>query len=209
MCDFSKQSDVTAYLTTVLQKAKGQKIKAVFSLTHMSWHTSELTRTYWINDSIYILFEDDMALIINYLYMDALALEYRPLTSDEKEKYTDGCAEGRLEEDWFNCVTAHVNRANGKARRLQKCTLEYGRIVGFVLYPVSGKYLKWVNVPERSTPALTYVDATEETFDEIEFLMDNGKRISLCPDEADSDGYVYVWSDDVRITVENVKNHGC
>ncbi len=196
MCDFSKRSHVERYMASVLKEIGEKRLKAVFSFDSLSWSHRQGVREYCICDAIYLLFENNMALIIDYLYVDELNMQYRSLSEEEKEKY------GALKEkDWFNCSCDIYDFHTGQICRIETCMLEYGSITGFSLQPIVGEYLKWVYVSDRATPVLESVTATDETFDGIELVMDNGGRIWIRPDEADSDGYVRLGSNTLRETI--------
>ena len=64
-----------------------------------------------------------------------------------------------------------------------------GSIEKVTLRSVIGEYTTWVDND------FDFFEATEETFDEIEFTMSNGKSFIICADEAESDGYVLIRSE--------------
>ena len=70
----------------------------------------------------------------------------------------------------------------------------YGSIIDVSLRAVTDDYDKWVN------DDVEFVSPTEETFDEIKFIMNNGKSFVICADDAMADGYALLWSEDTDET---------
>jgi hypothetical protein len=77
---------------------------------------------------------------------------------------------------------------------VETCNLEYGNIVDVSLKSVTYDYEKWIDDDIELVPPI------EETFDEIKFIMNNGKSFVICPDEAIADGYALLWSEDADET---------
>ena len=171
MIDFSKKSCVEEYVSSLLNDIKNVKIKAIFSLEPMMLFYYKAMRRYSTDSEIYILLEDDNCIVINYLFIDNLDIQFRKLTSIEQVVY-----DNMLEKDWFNIIN--------------DTKLEYGSITNISLRPVEEEYSKWID------DDIDFVMPTEETFDQIKFTMDNGKSFIICADYAESDGYGLLWSED-------------
>ena len=87
LVDFSKKSETLEYWNRLLPVLKNKKIKSIFTLYAPMWNYHDGYRTYNADTEVYILFEDDMCLVINYLFIDELNVEYRPLLKDERDAY--------------------------------------------------------------------------------------------------------------------------
>ena len=118
--------------------------------------------------------------------------------TDEEKTYL----ENRPIKDFFNCsVDIHgwVNNDNGKSvggdvESTEIIALEYDSISSIELRSVTKEYLKWIDGD------IDYVSPSNETFDQIKFVMSNGNTFVVCADDADADGYVMVWSTEAKET---------
>lgn len=191
MFDLSKKSQTTEYFNSIIPKLKGIKIKSIFFLSPPFWHNHENFRTYFYDTDVYILFENDYCLVIDYPFINELKVEFRKMTSQEKYDY-----ERTYIKDIFNTVNhIHSNTYSNKICRVESCELEYGSIEKVTIRSVIGEYTTCVNND------FDFFEATEETFDEIEFTMSNGKSFIICADDAEADGYVLIWSKDTNETI--------
>ena len=190
MIELSKASEARLYFDAIIKEMQGIKIIAVFSSCPSFSHLAKFRR--YLDDApIYILFEDGRCLIIDYRFVDALCVERRTL--NEKEKAV-------LEElpikDYFNCsVDIHGWVANaegtpvvGDTDRTETISLKYADLTTVEFRRVTEEYSKWIDGD------LDYAKPTEETFDEMKFIMSNGNTFTICADDAMSDGYVRAWS---------------
>lgn len=138
------------------------------------------------------MLENEKCFVVDYRYIDCLKVELRYLTTEEKELY-----EELMIKDFFN--TRNDIRSwddRNKIEEIQICEMEYGYIENITLRAVTYEYSKWID------GAYEFVYPTDETFDEIRFIMSNGKSFVICADDATSNGYVLVWSEDVICSVE-------
>ena len=184
MYDFSKKSDTQKYLSEILKKVKTAKIIGV--LANLWIFKRDGVFTYEQDGPVYIKFDNGRCLIVNYLCIDELKIEYREMTEEEIEYYSHAPF-----EDCFNRVTnVYKDGESHEIEYVQRSTLEYGRLTGIELKPVIGKYLAWVN------NRLIELESTAETFGLMTFCMDNGKKFFIEPEDAEMDGYSDLWSTD-------------
>ncbi len=182
MTDFSKKSETKEYFNSIMDDLKQSKVKSIFSFCSLSW-CNRGCRIYDTDESIYILLQNDYCLVVDYPFIDALDVQFRKLTETEYDEYSQ-----MHEKDFFHTVNKIEDC------RTETCNLEYGSIIDVSLRAVTDDYDKWVN------DDIEFVSPTEETFDEIRFIMSNGKSFVICPDEAIADGYALLWSEDTDET---------
>ena len=190
MTDFSKKSQTIAYFDSIIGDLRQSKVKAIFTIASMSWNHYCGYRTYSTDTELYILMENECCLVIDYRFVDALDIQYRKLTSFEKEAY-----QKQREKDFFNTVNDIHDYDTNKVCRIETCNLEYGSIVDISLRSVTKDYSKWLE------NGIDFVSPTEETFDEIRFTMSNGKSFVVCADNAEVDGYTLFWSENTDETI--------
>lgn len=147
---------------------------------------------YGVDAELFVLFENEMCLVIGYRYIDVLEVELREITYKEKEKFND-----LIIKDFFNTSNDICDHITHRVLRNESCFLEYGSVKSADIRSVEREYEKWIG------DSIILTQPTEETFDEIKFIMDNGKSITICPSEASDGGYIYVWSEDCMNSVNN------
>ena len=190
MTDFSKKSEAEKYFNSIQDDLKKSNIKGIFSFDILSWTHPRDCRVYSTHTEIYILFENGYCLVIDYRYIDALDVQFRKLTSLERDKYFS-----LREKDFFHMVNDISDSRTGRIYQTETCNLEYGNIIDVSLRSVTKDYSKWLE------DGIDFVSPTEETFDEVEFTMSNGKSFIICADDAEVDGYALLWSEDTDETL--------
>ena len=188
--DFSKKSCVEEYFHILQNEISRIRIKSIFSMSSMSWNHHREYRTYDTDEEIYILFENEYCLVIDYRFIDELNIQYRKLNFQEQKEFDE-----LYVKDWFNTTNEICDYCTGEAVRMETCKLEYGSIEGISLRPVTEEYDKWVDQD------IDLVMPDEDTFDEIRFSMSNGKSFTICAGDAEIDGYTFVWSEDAEETI--------
>ena len=181
----SKKSEANIFFGEILAKLKNIKIKSVFALTSPFWNTHKGYRSYDSDTELYILFENDTCMVIEYYFVDSLEIELRPMTSEEQEKYSK-----TMIKDFFNSSNDICDHITYEKIRNESCTLDYDSVKNIKLKVVVDEYEKWID------GGINFVKPTNETFDEIKIEMNNGKSFVICPDPASDDGYIHVWSED-------------
>lgn len=188
--ELSKKSQTISFFNSIMDTLKHTKIKAIFSLSSMAWGRYLGHRNYHTDAEVYILLENGYCCIIDYPYIDALDIQFRPLTSAEEDAYRK-C----YKQDFFNLVTEIHDYHTNRVCRIETCQLDYGCIVNVSLRSVINDYEKWIDGD------ITSVSPTYETFDEITFTMSNGKSFSICAGDAEESGYCHFRSKDTHETI--------
>lgn len=190
MTDFSKKSQAADYFQAVMNNLQKSRIKTVFTLSAVSWNHNKCHRIYDTDTEVYVLFENDDCLVIDYRFIDGLDIQFRKLTEAEQIEYDRAKV-----KDFFNTVNDIYDYRENRIRRTETCEMEYGTIQNISLRSVTREYEKWIDND------IDFVSPTEETFDEISFTMNNGNGFVIMPCEASGDGYTLVWSEDTIETI--------
>ena len=181
----SEKTQANKYFEEVVKKLKNVKIKSVFTLSSPSWSSDDGYRRYFEDSEIYVLFENDMCLVIEYYFLDLLNVELKMLSPKKKEEYKK-----LYIKDFFNASNDICDHITYKKVRNESCSLEYDYMEKVELRSVTGEYEKWID------GNVDFVNATEEAFDEIRITMNNKNSFVICAADAYLDGYVLVWSED-------------
>lgn len=197
MTELFTASKAKVYFEEIVKKMQNIKIKAVFSASPF-FSSNMGYRRYEDDAPIYVLFENDECLIIDYCFIDSLYIDFRPLNSEENVSLKKP-----MIKDFFNCsVDIHRWDKNDKGETIvgavdhtEIISLEYEAITEIDLRPVTKEYSKWID------GNLDYASPNKETFDQIKFTMSNGNTFVVCADDAEVDGYVMVWSTDAEESI--------
>ena len=186
MYDFSKATDTEKYFEDIINKLGGSKITCVYCVA-TTWF-KQRGFTYMQDEPLFIIFDNGKCLVIDYYDINKLKVEYREMTQDERQAYN----ESRM-KDLFNRTTNIQDGHTGKIAHIQTSSLPYGSLKKVELKQVTEEYSAWIDggIVDGIKPA-------EQTFNEIKFVMDNGKSFVVCADDAESDGYSLTWSDDAE-----------
>ena len=84
MIKLSNAAEAKLYFENIIKKLNGVKICAVFSDSPL-FNDNNGYRLYRDDTPIYIVFENGQCLIIDYRFIDALCVDFRPLNQCEKE----------------------------------------------------------------------------------------------------------------------------
>ena len=185
--DFSKLSEVKKYFNKLLPKIKDKKIKAIYLNNAFTSHND----TYYIfmDTPAYIIFENGDCLVLEYYFIDELNIEYRTMTIDEENNFIED-----PRKDYFNyAIDIYNPNISSNPISNLKVKLSYGSIVDVHLKRVTKEYSKWRNGD------VEFVLPTEETFNEIKFIMDNGKSFVIKAEDAEMDGYVKIYSNEIKV----------
>ncbi len=184
MKELSKLTEANVYFDNLLSEIKDTKVKAIFSFgSFICRHLRN--KVYMQDEDIYIVFENEKCLVVSYFFIDELCVEYRSLTEQEKERISQS-----IIEDYFNNTIDIYNSHTNEKDRTESISLEYDIIERITITPVISEYSKWLE------NGINYVSPTSETFCEIKFIMKNGNTFTIAPDDAETDGYSLLWSDE-------------
>ena len=182
--ELSKKSDAIKYFDSLMNELKSSKIKAISLLNDsIIYHDYNDNHTHTTDEDVYVILENDMCLIISYRFIDRLNITYRQLTSDEKKHFSE-----KSNKDLFNYDYKIYSSFTGFTAISETLELEYGYIEKIILEPITDTYGKWIDGEVR------YIIPTNETFNEIKFIMNNGVSFSISAADAEDDGYTHIWT---------------
>ncbi len=187
MCDFSKASETEKYFKNVINVLEDSKIIYIFSNAPFWFIDKHIT--YMQDEPLYIAFDNGRCLVIEYYEINKLTVEYREMT-----EYECNILEKSDIKDLFNRTTKIYYGHNSE--HIETSELSYDKLEKIELKSVTEEYSAWINGRMKDG-----IKPTKETFNEIKFIMKNGKSFSICADDAESDGYSLIWSDDAKISV--------
>lgn len=156
------------FIKEFLTIIKRKKIKAFVSSSGLSWSTHQdfASKVYDTDDANYLIFEDDIVLKFNYNWFSMIDIELTELNS-----LSDSELEVIKKGDNFDF----------------DC---YGEtIIDYELNRFSDEY---IIEPSSDTTRPEGGDY----FKELIFHLSNSKKICICPENAETDGYCNIWMED-------------
>lgn len=192
MYDFSKASATENYFKDIINRLKDSKISGVYCV--ISTWFSYSTFTYMQDEPLFIIFENGQCLVIEYYEINKLNVEYREMTVEERKIFDESDI-----KDLFNRTTKIHNGRTRELMYIEKSELAYESLDRIELKRVTEEYSTWIDgaIVEGIKP-------TGETFNEIKFIMKNGKSFIICADDPEDDGYSLLWSEDAKISSTTV-----
>lgn len=186
MYDLSKASETEKYFENILNKLGDSKILGVYCPLFTWFGYKHFT--YMQDEPLYIIFNNGQCLVIEYYDINKLNIKFREMTEDERTVFEESDI-----KDLFNRTTKIHNSHTGKLEHIQTSELPYEKLERIELKRVPEEYSAWIDggIEEGIKP-------TEETFDEIKFIMKNGKSFIIRADEPEHDGYSLLWSEDAK-----------
>lgn len=182
--DFSRAADVNKFFDELLNEIKSLKVTNVYSNGRVLTNNGRFS--YMQDTPIYIIFDNGQCLIVDYMFIDELNMEYRQMNETETQDFIDSTI-----KDSFNRTTPIFDLVDEKRIIAEeRSELPYGCIIDIETEKVTESYSAWSNgdIIER--------EPNDNTFCSIKFVMDNGKSFYISPASAEIDGYSYLWSND-------------
>ncbi|MCQ2554094.1 MAG: hypothetical protein MJ171_00395 [Clostridia bacterium] len=186
-----KASDARLYFEKLIEETKGHRIKSVYIRGFSLSFFSDNVREYSVDDNIYINFDNEMSLVVNFVDMDGLSLQYRSMDPDEKKSYDNA----EYKDIFNNSIDIYQSESVVENNTI---TFEYGELSSVELRKRTKSYDKWHN------HNICEFEPSNETFDMITFYLSNGNTFIIEPDLAIFDGYQSIYSDDA---VELLNGH--
>ena len=115
-----KYNDAKEYFEKLLPTLSKKKIKKICSFD-LSYNTHSGKIMYSIDEPLYIIFEDNTCLMVEYYFVSELRVEYRNLTNEEIGEYE------KL-DDMFNVKHEIHNPRTYELSHIDTIELEYGYI---------------------------------------------------------------------------------
>lgn len=142
-------------------------------------------------EPLYILFDNDYCLIIDFVFYSSLNVEYRKLKTEE----INNISQNKI--DFFNShhevygwdFDKNGNRIEEsfKIKHVIDISGQYDEILKFEINGFHDEYFKWINNGINSS--LIKIPAGGDYFSQLKIILNNGIKIIICPQPTESDGY--------------------
>ncbi|MBQ9844842.1 MAG: hypothetical protein IJO54_02025 [Oscillospiraceae bacterium] len=165
---FNSKKELQKYFDMIVEEIDSQIVK-VCTFPYAD-SNAYLPIVYRMNDSLYIIFENGKALVINYFNVYEIDVDYRDMTEEEKKNTSQiDCA------DFFNRVDDIYDYDTSKLSKRIIMNMDYGKLNKVVLQNYSGEYDYWYN-----GKVVTYT-ANNDNFGKLKLITDNNNIIDIIP----------------------------
>ena len=194
--DIQTKTELEFVFNILKEKIKNQYIKRIFSFDDaIPGKNNNLIEYNTLEDPLYILFEDDYCLIIEFTNYSSIYLDYRKITPEEVKQGIGNISNKDI--DYLNNYheihgwdfDENRNRIEESFRMKQIIEIhgKYDKINDIQIEGFNDSYEKWISNGNASS--MITIPAGGDYFKSIKLALNNGLEISMCPQDAEMDGY--------------------
>lgn len=194
--DIQTKTELEFVFEIIKEKIGDSSIKRIFSFDDAIPRKNNNKIEYnTLEEPLYILFDNDYCLIIEFTNYLSIYLDYRKITL-EKIKQAIGRVSNK-DIDYLN----NYHRIHGwdfddnrnriedsfETKEIIEIQGNYDKISDIQIDGFNDSYEKWIS--NGSSSSIITIPAGGDYFKSIKFILNNGIKINMCPQDAEMDGY--------------------
>ena len=194
--DIQTKTELEFVFEIIKEKIGDNSIKRIFSFDDAIPRKNNNKIEYnTLDEPLYILFDNDYCLIIEFTNYSSIYLDYRKITL-EKIKQAIGRVSNKVIDYLNNYHRIHGWDFDDNRNRIEdsfetKEIIEiqgnYDKISDIQIDGFNDSYEKWIS--NGSSSSIITIPAGGDYFKSIKFILNNGIKINMCPQDAEMDGY--------------------
>lgn len=194
--DIQTKTELEFVFKIIKEKIGDSSIKRIFSFDDAIPRKNNNKIEYnTLEEPLYILFDNDYCLIIEFTNYSSIYLDYRKMTSEEI-KQTIGSVSNKNIDYLNNYHRIHGWDFDDNRNRIEdsfgmKEIIEihgnYDKISDIQIDGFNDSYEKWIS--DGSSSSMITIPAGGDYFKSIKFILNNGIKIKMRPQDAEMDGY--------------------
>ena len=194
--DIQTKTELEFVFKIIKKKIGDSSIKKIFSFDDAIPRKNNNKIEYnTLEEPLYIFFDNDYCLIIEFTNYSSIYLDYRKMTSEEI-KQTIGSVSNKDVDYLNNYHRIHGWDFDDKRNRIEdsfrmKEIIEihgnYDKIRDIQIDGFNDSYEKWIS--DGSSSSMITIPAGGDYFKSIKFILNNGIKIKMRPQDAEMDGY--------------------
>lgn len=194
--DIQTKTELEFVFKIIKEKIGDSSIKRIFSFDDAIPRKNNNKIEYnTLEEPLYILFDNDYCLIIEFTNYSSIYLDYRKMTP-EKIKQAIGNVSNKDIDYLNNYHRIHGWNFDDKRNRIEdsfgmKEIIEihgnYDKIRDIQIDGFNNSYEKWIS--DGSSSSMITIPAGGDYFKSIKFILNNGIKIKMRPQDAEMDGY--------------------
>lgn len=194
--DIQTKTELEFVFKIIKEKIGDSSIKRIFSFDDAIPRKNNNKIEYnTLEEPLYILFDNYYCLIIEFTNYSSIYLDYRKITL-EKIKQAIGRVSNK-DIDYLN----NYHRIHGwdfddnrnriedsfETKKIIEIHGNYDKISDIQIDGLNDSYEKWIS--NGSSSSIINIPAGGDYFKSIKFILNNGIKINMCPQDAEMDGY--------------------
>ena len=194
--DIQTKTELEFVLDVLKEKIGDSSIKRIYSLDDAIPRKENNKIEYTtLEDPLYILFDNDYCLIIEFTNYSSIYLDYRKITPEEIKQGVGNISNKDI--DYLNNYheihgwdfDENRNRIEESFRMKEIIEIHgnYDKINDIQIDGFNDSYEKWIS--NGSSSSMITIPTGGDYFKSIKFILNNGIEISMCPQDAVMDGY--------------------
>lgn len=194
--DIQTKTELEFVLDVLKEKIGDSSIKRIYSLDDdIPIKENNKIEYTTLADPLYILFDNDYCLIIEFTNYSSIYLDYRKITPEEIKQGVGNISNKDI--DYLNNYheihgwdfDENRNRIEESFRMKEIIEIHgsYDKINDIQIDGFNDSYEKWIS--DGSSSSMITIPAGGDYFKSIKFILNNGIEISMCPQDAVMDGY--------------------
>lgn len=194
--DIQTKTELEFVLDVLKEKIGDSSIKRIYSLDDAIPRKENNKIEYTtLEDPLYILFDNDYCLIIEFTNYSSIYLDYRKITPEEIKQGVGNISNKDI--DYLNNYheihgwdfDENRNRIEESFRMKEIIEIHgnYDKINDIQIDGFNDSYEKWIS--NGSSSSMITIPAGGDYFKSIKFILNNGIEISMCHQDAVMDGY--------------------
>ena len=158
-------NELNEYLEFIINDDSDKQIKYIFTNSSLSWRETENGKEYSTFPELFIVFDNDAVLRINYNFYSLMYVRYM----------------------WIQNLNIQEKEFNNDNFKLD-LDVEDTRIEDFEIERFSEEY-------EINPSSGTVRPDGGDYFKKITFNLSNGKKLCICAEDSETDGYCDIWTE--------------
>lgn len=194
--DIQTKTELEFVFEIIKEKIGDSSIKRIFSFDDAIPRKNNNKIEYnTLEEPLYILFDNDYCLIIEFTNYSSIYLDYRKVTPEKIKQAIRSVSNKDI--DYLN----NYHRIHGwdfddnrnriepsfETKEIIEIHGNYDNISDIQIDGFNDSYEKWIS--NGSSSSIITIPAGGDYFKYIKFILNNGIKINMCPQDAEMDGY--------------------
>lgn len=194
--DIQTKTELGFVFNILKEKIENKCIKRIFSFDDaVPGKNNNLIEYNTLEDPLYILFEDDYCLIIEFTNYSSIYIDYRKITPEEVKQGLDNISNKDIDylnnyheiHGWDFGENRNRIEESFRIKQIIEIHGNYDKLNDIQIEGFNDSYEKWIS--NGSSSSMITIPAGGDYFKSIKLVLNNGIEISMCPQDAEMDGY--------------------
>lgn len=194
--DIQTKTELEFVFKIINEKIGDSCIKRIFSFDDAIPRKNKNKIEYnTLEEPLYILFDNDYCLIIEFTNYSSIYLDYRKITLEEIKQAIENVSNRDIDylnnyhriHEWnFDDNRNRIEDSFGM-KEIIEIHGNYDKISDIQIDGFNDSYEKWIS--DGSSSSMITIPAGGDYFKSIKFILNNGIKIKMRPQDAEMDGY--------------------